>query len=343
MSLLYIILALLAFGVLIFVHECGHFMTARFFGVTINEFSIGMGPKVLSRVSKKNGIRYSLRLLPIGGFVSMAGEDNDSDDPNAFCYKPVWQRIIITAAGAIMNLIFGVVVMTLLVIGSNAIGSTVVAEFQDSAVSSSYGLQEGDEILKIGNRRVHIANEVSYAIAHDGVKPLNITVRRNGEVVTLENVVFGTADSDGVTFGTMDFKVFAEQKSVKSVIKHSFYRSLNCVSMSWESFIDLLCGRYGIDALSGPVGVTGAISEAAKNGVSQFFYLLVLISMNLGIFNLIPFPALDGGRIFFMLIEWIFRRPVNRKVEAYIHFIGITVLLLFMAFITCKDILKLFR
>ena len=113
--------------------------------------------------------------------------------------------------------------------------------------------------------------------------------------------------------------------------------------MIWESFIDLLCGRYGIDALSGPVGVTGAISEAAKNGVSQFFYLLVLISMNLGIFNLIPFPALDGGRIFFMLIEWIFRRPVNRKVEAYIHFIGITVLLLFMAFITCKDILKLFR
>lgn len=343
MSILYILLSLLAFGVLIFIHELGHFIFARIFGVSIKEFSIGMGPKIWSRISQETGIAYSLRLLPIGGYVSMVGEDDESDDPDAFCHKAVWKRIIITAAGAVMNLLLGFLIMTLIVIGSRSLGSTIVARFDEGAVSKDYGLLAGDEIVEVEGRRVHTANELTYAIVHDGIRPVDITVLRDGETIILPDVCFGIQEAEGVDFGEIDFYVFEETKTPASVAKHALWRSVGCVTMIWESLIDLLSGRYGLEAMSGPIGVTGAMTDAAKADTEQFFYLLALISVNLGIFNLIPFPALDGGRLFFMVIELIIGRPVNRKIEGYVHFIGITVLMLFMLLISFKDVLSLFK
>ena len=352
LKILYILLALLVFGVLVLIHEGGHFLFARLFKVSLEEFSIGMGPKLLSRKSKKSGIVYSLRLLPIGGFVAMVGEDEESEDENAFCNKPVWQRMIITAAGATVNLLAGFIAMMILVACTSTFGSTTVAEFipKDVFVEQGYeyfsseeaGLREGDTIVAVNGEKVRILEELQYELVHSGDKPLTLTVDRDGERLTLENVSVPRIEEQGVLFGMRDFFVNAQPKTLTTVIQHGFYRSTSTVKMIWESLADLVRGRYGINAVSGPVGVTQTLAEAAKGGPDQFIYLAIIISINLGIMNLLPIPALDGGRILFQLIELVFRRPVPRKVEGYVHFAGIILLFAFMAFITLKDLVGLF-
>lgn len=342
-NILTIVLALLIFSVLIFIHELGHFIAARKFGVTVDEFAIGMGPKLISRVSKKSGTRYSLRALPIGGFVSMPGENGSSDDPNALCNKTVLQRMVVVFAGAFMNFLLGILVMTVIVVSSSALGSTTIHGFADSASSEATGLMIGDTIVKVGDERVHVANDLVYEIMRNGINPIDITVKRAGETVVVSDVHFPTYSESGVLYAATDFYVFPEEKTVTTIIKHSFYRSVSTVKMIWESLIDLITGRYGIDAVSGPVGVTEAISETAQSGgLSGVLYLIVVITMNLGIFNLLPLPALDGGRLMFLIVEAVRRRPVDPELEAKIHAAGIIVLMLLMAFVTYKDISKLF-
>lgn len=342
MSILYIILTLVMISVLALLHELGHYMTARAFNVPINEFAVGMGPKVVSHRSTKTGIVYSLRLFPIGGFVSMVGEDEDSDDEDALNKKPVWQRMIITAAGSVMNLITGIVLMAVIVTMSPSLAGTTVRRFTDDASSINAGLRVGDEIVRVDGDRVHVAAELSYEIMHSGVKPVNIVVRRDGDLVTVENVVFPTITSEGILFGMPDFVVEAEAKTFANVVKHSFFRSISTVKMIWESLLDLITGRYGFEAVSGPVGVASAVGDAARSGLSDFMYLVVVIAMNLGIFNLLPLPALDGGRLLFQIVELIRRKPIKPEVEGYVHFVGIVLLLMLMVVITFKDIMKLF-
>lgn len=328
---------------MILVHELGHFLTARLFNTTVNEFAIGMGPKLISKRSKKSGILYSLRAFPIGGFVSMAGEDEESDDVNALNRKPVWQRMVITAAGAAMNLIIGFILMTVVVITSTSIGGTTILRFaEDNALSEQSGLMIGDEIVKVGSTRVHIASELAYEIMRNGVEPLDITVRRDGEIVEIKDVQFPTIIEQGVKFGMTDFIVLAEEKTVGNVIEQSFYRSVSTVKMIWQSLIDLITGRYGLEQMSGPVGVTAVVSEAAKSSFTDYLYLVVVITINLGIFNLLPLPALDGGRLIFQIIELIRRRPVKPEFEGYVHFVGIVLLMLLMVVITFKDVMNLF-
>ncbi|MBQ7300018.1 MAG: RIP metalloprotease RseP [Clostridia bacterium] len=343
MNVLFILLAILMFGFLIFIHEFGHYTAARIFRVTINEFAIGMGPKLLSRVSKKTGIRYSLRALPIGGYVAMVGEDEESDDPGALCAKPVWQRIIITAAGAAMNLLVGFLAMTVLVAATPTLGGTVVADFFDGATSSSYGLQIEDRILKIDDTRVHTATDLVYTIMHDARGPVDVTVERDGQTVVLADVQFPNFTEAGHVYGDRDFYVYAVEKTPLAVAHQAFWQSANTVQMIWDSLYDLVFGEYTVEDLSGPVGVTQAISEAAEQGSYNFGFMFVFISVNLGIFNLLPLPALDGGRLLFQVIELIFRRPVNRNVEGYIHFVGIMLLMLLMVFVTFQDITRLIQ
>lgn len=338
-----IVIAILIFGLLILIHEGGHFLFARIFRVTVYEFAIGMGPKVLSHTSKKTGIAYSLRLLPFGGFVSMAGEDEDCDDENAFCKKPVWQRMIITAAGAAMNLLVGILVMGILVASAKNLPSTVVYQFMEDSTSAQYGLMEDDRITAVEGTAVHTANELVYEVMRKGVEPIDITVRRGGKTVVLYDVAFPTITESGETFGNIDFYVYSETKTPLTVLKHGFFRSLSTIKMIWESLYDLITGRYGMNAVGGPVAVTEAMSEAASEGIADLVYLSVVISMNLGIMNLLPLPALDGGRLMFQLIEAIFRRPVPRHIEAYVHFGGIVVLMALMALITFKDIVGLIK
>ncbi len=341
-----IVYAILIFGVLIFIHEFGHFTVARLFHVTVHEFSIGMGPKILKRTSKKTGITYALRALPIGGFVSMEGENDESEDENAFHRKPVWQRFLITAAGAAMNVLLGVLLMTILVSTSEVLPSNVIGAFDYNedgvCYSESAGLMIGDEFYSVGGTRVHVANETVYEIMMQGIEPVDITVIRNGEKVTIKDVLFGSETESGVRYGVADFRVTPEAKTLGNVLKHAWFRSTSTIKMIWESLIMLLRGRYGLEAVSGPVGVTKAIGEAAQAGFTNLVYLTVVISMNLGVMNLLPLPALDGGRLVFQIIEMIRRKPVPVKVEGIIHMVGLVLLLILMVVVAVKDVIGLF-
>lgn len=341
MIFLYILIAILVFGFLIFVHELGHFIFAKIFGVAITEFSLGMGPKLISKKGK-DGVEYSLRALPIGGFVAMVGEDEESDDPNAFDKKPAWQRFIIVIAGAVMNLLVGIIIMIILTLCTDRFGGTTVAEFMDGSASNLSGLQINDEIIEINGYNVHTASDLSYEIMRNGYEPVDVTVIRNGKEITIADVKFPQVSSQGVAFGSMDFKIYEEPKSFGVICKNAFYSCTSTVKMIWDSLYDLISGRYGIEAVSGPVGVTGAITDAAKTGAHSLFYIVVVISMNLGIFNLLPIPALDGGTLLFTLIEMIFRRPIPKKIENGLKIAGFALLMLLVIFVTFKDIFGLF-
>ena len=341
MIILYILIAILVFGFLILIHELGHFLFAKKFGVSIYEFSIGMGPKIISKTGK-DGVEYSLRAFPIGGFVSMVGEDEESDDPNSFTKKPAWQRFIIVSAGAIMNLLIGIIIMVILTLSTPRFGGTVVAEFLPNSKSDKCGIQIYDEITEINGANVHTANDLSYEIMRSGYKPVDVTLIRDGKEITIENVSFPQFASQGVAFGYMDFKIFEEKKTVGVICKNAFFSCTSTIKMIWDSLYDLVSGRYGIEAVSGPVGVTGAITDAAKTGVYSLFYMVVVISMNLGIFNLLPIPALDGGSLLFLLIEMITKKKIPQKVEYTIKLIGLSLLMLLIVIVTFKDIIGLF-
>ena len=348
MVFLYILLAVFAFGLMITMHECGHFLTARLFGVTVKEFSIGMGPRILSKTSEKTGIVYKLCLFPIGGYVSMAGEDEESDDPNALNKKPAWQRLIVMATGGVTNLVFGFLVMLLCValVAGSSLTVPTIASFPvrtDGSATSSYeaGLREGDVILKVDNRRVRIGAQLDYEIMRRGIEPVTLTVERDGRELIFENFQFRTYEESGQRLGGRDFYLATERGSLGAVLRHAVFRSAMTVRMVWESILDLITGRFTMDAVSGPVGVTSVMVETARSGMVNFLYLVAVISLNLGVVNLFPLPALDGGRILFLAIAAIIRRPIPEKIEGAIHFVGILLLFGLMIFVTGKDILKL--
>lgn len=332
------------FGVLIFIHELGHFLAARACGVAIREFAVGMGPKLFSWQSKKYDTQYALRLLPIGGYVSMVGEDDDSDDENAFHRKNVWQKMAIIVAGPLMNIVLAIVVMFVLVAGFGSIVSTTVGDFIEEAVSDDCGLQVEDTIIKVNHVRVYTGNGLVYEIMHQGDEPVDLTVLRNGERIVLHDVSFPIFSESGASFGEADFKLYAAPKTLGNMIKHGFFRSFSTAKMIWDSLVDMLSGRYGMESVSGPVGITQEIGKAAKAGLSTLLYMCVVISMNLGIFNLLPIPALDGGRLFFRIIEAIRGgKPLKPEWESYIHMIGILVLLALMLLVSFKDVINIFK
>lgn len=338
-----VIIAILIFGFLIFIHEFGHYTAARIFNVGINEFALGMGPKILKKTSKKTGIVYSLRLLPIGGFVSMVGEDEDSDDENALNNKPVWQRMIIVCAGAFMNVLVGVLVVLVIVCSSKLLATNVIAEFNEGSVLQEQGLMEKDRIVQIGNQTVYTARDLSEAIMFNGVEPVDVTVVRNGKKTVIKNVEFPKIAQGKLVFGRADFGVYGEEKTFLSVVKHTYFYSKSTVNMIWKSLLYLVSGKVGVDQMSGPIGVTSAIGDAAKSGLGSLLDLCSMLALNLGVFNMLPFPALDGGRFVFMLYELIFRKPVKREVEGYIHFAGLCLLMLLMLVVGFNDIGKLFK
>jgi len=292
---------------------------------------------------------FSIRAFPIGGYVSMAGEDEASVDKNAFCNKPVWQRLIITVAGAAMNILLGIICMfTLVGIESSQMGylaSNTVDQFIEEATSNQgpNALLSGDTVIKVEGVKVHTGNELVYEIMNSGYKPIDLVVIRDGKTITLEDVTFPTVSENGVAFGSYDFYVYREEASFKNILKHSFFRSFSSVKIIVDSLKDMITGRYGADAISGPVGMAGAVGTATQQGFSSLLFLFILITMNLGVFNLLPLPALDGGRIIFLLIELVFRKPVKKEIEQAVNTIGIILLLGLMLIITFKDVFTLFK
>lgn len=401
-----LILTILMLCVMVVIHELGHFLFAKLFGVKVLEFSIGMGPALYTTNKKKKAEKdkkensepfdladsfnysdrnqkkendssdvpavsteddtnekttFSIRAFPIGGYVSMLGEDGNSKDARAFCNKKPWQKIIISLAGPAMNFLLGILCMCLLVgieanINEGRVASNTVGEF----INESYGvdgeiryfnsksdecdnpLMVGDKIIKVEDVRVHTGNEVVYEISHKAHNPIDITVIRNGEKIELNDVVFPTMESQGIIFGDVDFRVYGEELSFGSFVKHAFFRSFSTIKMVIDSISDMLTGRYGIDAVSGPVGVSSAVGDAVSAGFHSALYLFTVITMNLGVMNLLPLPALDGGHLIFHFYELIFRKPVKKEFEQAVNVIGFMLLMALALFITVKDVLNLF-
>lgn len=351
-TVVYILVAILIFGLLIMIHEFGHYIVARMCGVHINEFSIGMGPKLLQKKTKKQGTLLSLRLFPIGGYVSMKGEDEDEDDPDSFSRKRVWQRMLIVVAGAAMNLLLGFLLVFVIVCTSKGLlATTTIAQFAQGATSCAEGgLEVGDTVLKVNDTRVHTGEELTYEIMSQGHEPLTLTVLRGGERVVLENVVFPQFEEKGSVFGDYDFMVYGiRDPGVGQLLRASWHRSVSLVKMVWDSLANLVTGRYSVESLSSPIGVTAAVKDTISGsgwtGAQILQYVLnitAVISINLGVFNLLPFPALDGGRFVFLTVEAIIRRPLPKEIEARIHFVGIVVLLGLMVLVVGKDLIGLF-
>ncbi len=340
------LLAILFFGFIIMSHELGHFSLARLFKVKINEFSLGMGPAIFKRKGKET--QYSLRLFPIGGFVSMEGEDDESTDERAFCNKPVWQRFLIVCAGAVINILLGAVLLAGIICNQDLVGTTTIHSFAEGSQLEKSGLKPGDEIFEINDRRVFSDMDLSYLMFTDDDGSLQITVKRNGEKVVLDDVRFTTVEKDGKEQIVYDMTILGVEKNVLTVASGAVKQTASVARLVWMSLGDLISGKYGLKDVSGPIGTVGVIADIAdesakKTDYSALINIMAFITINIGVFNLLPVPALDGGRLFFMLIEMIFRKPVPAKYENWVHAAGMILLLLFMAVVSFSDIFKLIK
>ena len=439
-----IIIAVALFELIIFVHEGGHFITAKKSGIKVNEFALGMGPKLFSFT--KGETTYSLRLFPIGGYCAMEGEDEDSENPRAFNNAKIWKRMIVIIAGAVMNILLGLVLMLITLLPQESFTSTTISQFSPSSFSAVTGLKEGDKIVDINGYAVNTStdfsfalftlpvsevdgselsiykedcafdlyvratelvdenttreqsieltdvlreaqtkiaacesNEAAYAVFSDYYNKLaevagkektddipeieirdtrkrfrtDMTVIRDGEKVELNDVDFltlKTSAEDDTPQLKIDFYVEPIEKTFGSVISQTFGSTVSVVRMVWGSLIGLIKGQFSINDMSGPVGIASAITEVAGeslrtsgfgSAVSSIVYIMMVITINLGVVNMLPFPALDGGRFLMLLIEWIFRKPVPRKVEAVINTVGLVLLLGLSLVIAVKDVWKI--
>lgn len=343
------LVAILFFGVVIMFHELGHFIFAKLFKVKVNEFSIGMGPALFTK--KKGDTDYSVRALPIGGYVSMEGEDEDSEDEHAFNNRPLWQRIIIVAAGATVNLIMGVIIVAIMLCQSDLIGTTQIRSFYDNATSAASGLEAGDKIVKINGKRVYSQYDITFLMMRDDDGIMDFVVDRGGEKTELKDVKFQTSPIEGqenLISIHYDFVIVGVKPTFLNVTKNAVLESISIGRMVWISLFDLVTGRYGLSEVSGPIGVINYVADAATESSAAMDWtplltVMALIAINIGLFNLLPVPALDGGRLFFMIVELIIRRPVPQKFEKWVHAVGMILLLAFMALISFKDILSLIR
>ncbi len=351
LTILYIIIALLIFGIIIMIHELGHFCVAKACGVKVNEFAIGMGPKILGWT--KGETSYAWRLLPIGGYVSMEGEDSESGDPRAFVNKKTWQQLLVILAGAIMNLILGFVILVIITSFSDAIITTKIAKFEkEDATSHITGLEVGDEIIKVNGSRVFTDSDISYQFQTDEDMTFEMVVLRNGEKITLPAVKFDATElEDGSKSLHIDFFVVGDKVNPFTVIDYSARKFVSAAKMIWQSLFDLIGGKYGINDLSGPVGIVGAIGDvvgSTEQGVAfgdmilNLMNFVVFITINVGIFNLLPIPALDGARALFRVFEGITRIKVPANVEGVIHMVGLALLMLLMVIVTVSDVIKIF-
>lgn len=349
MSVFYIVLAIFLFGVLILAHEFGHFITAKLSGIQVNEFSLFMGPAIWKR--QKGETLYALRCIPIGGFCAMEGEDGDSDNPRAFVKAKVWKRLIVLAAGSIMNLLCGFLILVIVVATTFAyIPSKTLSGVEQSRPFAGT-LLPGDEFYAINGERVYVQSDITMLLdmEKDGVH--DITVIRDGEKVTLEDVTMRRDYDDG-TGARYGITLQSRQKGLGSVLGYTWNNCIDFVRMVRLSIMELVRGNAGVQDLSGPVGIVSVVTEQATSsetvgmGIANVLYLFAFIAINLAVMNLLPIPALDGGRIVCLLItaliEKIIGRKLNPKYEGWLHAGFMVALLALMLFVTFKDIFSLF-
>ena len=336
-----ILIAIVVFGLLIFIHELGHYSVAKFCKIKIDEFAIGMGPKLFG--FKKGETLYSVRMLPIGGYVKMDGEDKPSENERAFSNKPAWQRLLVVLAGAFMNIFLGFILMLCLVSSVKQLPNMEITKFKEDAISNSCGLKVGDKILKIGDYKLKTNRDLKYIFLEipDGVT--DVVVDRSGEILKIKDVKFPVIsdEENNVKFAFLDFEMGLKNKTIASVINYSFNSVISDVKFEFVSLYCMLRGKYDLKAFAGPVQIVQLMATVSSTGIKSLISFVVMITVNLGIFNLLPLPALDGGRIMFLLIEICRKKPINQKWEGYIHLIGFALFMLFAIIITYNDIIKL--
>ena len=372
--------AVFVFSAVIAIHEFGHFAVAKLCGVQVNEFSIGMGPVLLKKMH--HGTQYSLRALPVGGFVALEGEESpesqqaegkersdleerplsqrsgaDSSHKGGTLNgeevsqptgkplneAPVWQRALIMAAGACMNFLLGFVVMAIVLAAQNEpITSRVIYAVEDGALCGQTGLEAGDKVLAVNGRRCFVANDMLYELMRTEDYSASFTVLRDGKKVELPRVQFDTwQDEEGKTHMSLGFTVYGIRKTPVNVIKEAWNSVLYYGRIIFTSLMDLLRGRESINDLSGPVGIVTAIGQAASYGWQDLLELLALITVNVGIFNLLPFPALDGGKVVFLFIEGVTGHAVPEKIQSGLTLAAFALLFALMIFATYNDIVRL--
>ena len=351
--MVYILAAILVFGVLIAVHELGHFMAAKACGVRVNEFSIGMGPTLWKK--QKGETQYSLRLFPVGGFCAMEGEEEDSDDPTALNNQGFWAKLLIFAAGAAMNFIAGLLIILVLYADAQAFYVPVVAGFADGCpLESADGLQEGNRLLRIDGEKVYVYSDISLLMGLNKTGAFDLQIERNGEVITLRDFTMERreyTDQNGKAYTGYGLYFGAEEATLGRKLSYSWNNAMDFARLVRLSLQMLVTGQAGVKDLSGPVGIVSTMTQVGEQAattraaVENIAYLAALIAVNLAVMNLLPLPALDGGKIFFLVINAVsmqlFKKQIPAKYENYIHFAGLILLLALMAVITFSDVWKL--
>lgn len=347
-----ILIAFLIFELIIAIHEFGHFIVAKLHKIRVNQFAIGMGPRILH--FQKGETEYSLRLFPIGGFCSMEGEDEASDCPNSFKKKAVWRRMTVVLAGAFMNVVLGFMLTVVMTCMSEKVPTTEIAKFAETTDSATgetisaseserSGLQIGDRILAIDGSHIFSATDLAYKLQMTVSETHTVTVKRDVERLTIENVTFHNDNTDGL----LDFSVLGKAKNPITVVSYAVCDMVTTAKLIWMSLVELVTGEYGLQDLSGPVGTVSVIEQAASAGetmlerLQSVMSLTIFITINVGVFNLLPIPGLDGSRFVFLLIEGIRHKPIAKEREAMVHLIGMVALFLLMIFVTVQDVGRL--
>ena len=352
------LVAILYFGFLILSHEIGHFSTAKAFRIKVNEFSVGMGPRLLKK--KRGETLYSVKAFPFGGSVLMDEDEESSEDPRAFTNQKPWKRFTVLAAGAVVNILCGVIIMAVIVAMRPTTEIPRVKSFGETSITNGQGLEVGDTFHKLGGKRVYTAQDFFFLLNRSKTGKAELIVRRDGKKVDLGQVQFKQGQrEDGTTFYGFDFYLVEYKKGERSLgllAKETLSESVTLARMVYLGLFDMITGKFSLREISGPIGVVTLLSSGAQQAresaagadktqalyaVMDLLLLFGLISVNIGIVNLLPLPALDGGRLFFTLVEMVFRKPVPKKFEAWVHGVGIVLLMLFMVIISFSDIFAL--
>lgn len=351
--MVYLITAILIFGFLVATHELGHFLAAKACGVRVEEYAIGMGPALFKRTWGET--QYSLRLLPVGGFCAMTGEDEESDDPRALTRQVWWKQLIIFVAGAAMNLLTGFLIVLCLYAGAGGFYVDTVAGLAPET-QVQYDLREGDHVYRVNGFRTYLSGDAS-TFLHYGGDTAQLEVERDGARHTVTLVRQDCTDSEGETYRGYGIYigrdvVLAERFSTR--LRYSWYQTLDYVQVVWFSLQMLVTGQAGADELNGPVGIVSSIKEIGEQteqtdgfaaAMRTVFYFAALIAVNLCVMNLLPLPALDGGKVLFLLLNTalyaLFKKQIPAKYQAYVDAAGLVLLLGLMLFVTFNDVMKL--
>ncbi len=351
---LYIILAILLFGLLIAVHEFGHFFTAKLLGIKVNEFSVGMGPKLVQKT--RGETTYSLRALPIGGFCAMEGEDIATEDPRSFECQAAWKKFIVLIAGSCMNFLAGMLLILIIYAQVSAFSLPTITGFIDGADHLvEQGLQEGDQIYRVNGKRIYTMSDASLFLSRAG-DTVNLEVKRDGEILKFEQFDFAAkveyVDEDGnVSYLRGIYYGEAVPATFWRTLQFTWYQTIDYARIVWISLGDLITGAAGLSDVSGPIGIIqtvgtmGASASSVGEGILTVLNIMALIAINLAIMNMLPIPALDGGRVFFLIVGLIYRlitrRKLNPKYENAINMVAFVLLMILMVVIAISDVLKI--